>query len=122
MRRLIFIYIFCFTVCVTRCSGQKIEDIASQRLTKNEGEVARIETGLYFFTIRDDAGNETKFFAPMVKLGTLNVGEKIQVSYKKTTDGKLKALGIKPIKEKKKRDKKNKQIQSSAIFPFLNDS
>ncbi|MCM8759089.1 MAG: hypothetical protein NC906_04875 [Candidatus Omnitrophica bacterium] len=93
----------CFTVFVAICDGIEINnDIASQRLTKNKGEVVQVDTGHYFFSIKDAEGTETKFFAPMSHLKKLNAGENIQVSYKKTTDGNLKALGIKPIKKKKR--------------------
>lgn len=96
--------IICFMSFCMACYAQNKEnkDITSQKITKNKGEVVFVDTGLFCFKIRDQEGNETKFFAPKSRLRMINIGENIQVNYKKTIDGKLKALETKSIKAKKK--------------------
>ncbi|MCX7705320.1 MAG: hypothetical protein N2115_03560 [bacterium] len=103
MKRWVLICAVCLLVVVCYAQKKDENDISSQRITRNQGEVVCVDTGLYFFKIRDEQGNETKFFAPLIKLNMIDIGEKIQVNYKKTTDGKLKALGIKEKKSRKKK-------------------
>ncbi len=96
--------LICFAALCLICNAQRKDDsdIASRNAVENEGEVVLIDTGLHCFVIRDRTGNETKFFAPEMKLKMIEPGKRIQITYKKTTDGKLKALGIKERKSMKK--------------------
>ncbi|MCM8789010.1 MAG: hypothetical protein NC907_04400 [Candidatus Omnitrophica bacterium] len=96
----IFIIALSILFCVS-CYAEKRE--------KNQGEVISVDTSLYRFTIKDKQANETRFFAPESKLKMISVGEEIQVRYGKTTDGQLKALEIKPAKEKKKAKEKQEK-------------
>ncbi|MCM8815189.1 MAG: hypothetical protein NC937_03125 [Candidatus Omnitrophica bacterium] len=101
MRCRLFTIAFSIFLCIT-CYAEKRE--------RNQGEVVSVDTSLYCFKIRDQQSNETRFFAPENKLKTISAGENVQVKYRKTTDGQLKALDIKPVKEKKKkRSKKESQ-------------
>lgn len=106
--------LFIFTVltigCLCAISFSKEKFSASEeKLAKNTGEVTTVDTSLYCFTIKDQEGTETKFFTSPMKIRMINPGENIQVGYKKTTDGQLKALNIKQVKEKKKGKKTEKQ-------------
>jgi hypothetical protein len=94
-------FVFCINCPADKKEKKVFDD--SEKVMKAVGEVISVETGIYCFTIRDDSGAETKFFAPRAKLMMVKEGEKIQVNYRKTTDGKYKALGIKNIKERKKK-------------------
>ncbi|HOL50159.1 MAG TPA: hypothetical protein PLW07_06225, partial [bacterium] len=94
-------------LCAISFSKEKFS--ASEEPAKNIGEVTKVDTSLFCFTIRDQEGTETKFFTSPMKIRMINPGENIQVGYKKTTDGQLKALNIKQVKEKKKGKKTEKQ-------------
>lgn len=105
------IFFISFVFCINCPADKKEKKVFDDSEMKAVGEVISVETGIYCFTIRDDSGAETKFFAPRAKLMMVKEGEKIQVNYRKTTDGKYKALGIKNIEERKKK-KINKETGS----------
>ncbi len=107
MKKLILSCLIFLIVGIFFLTGNAIAEIGSdiirQRIKKNQGEIITVDTGLYFFIIKDEYGNETKFLAPVARLEMIKPGDRVQVSYKKTTDGKLKTLGIKKMKEKRKK-------------------
>ncbi|MGB9641834.1 MAG: hypothetical protein ACP5JO_04910 [Candidatus Ratteibacteria bacterium] len=104
-------------LCAISFSKEKFS-ASEEKLAKNIGEVTKVDTSLYCFTIKDQEGTETKFFTSPVKIMMINVGENIQVGYKKTTDGQLKALNIKQVKEKKKQKKAEKQGKKEKQITF----
>ena len=90
-------------LCAISFSKEKFS--ASEEPAKNIGEVTKVDTSLFCFTIRDQEGTETKFFTSPMKIRMISPGENIVVGYKKTTDNQLKALSIKEKKKAKKEKK-----------------
>ncbi len=106
--------LFFIPVCLSFAEDRShhIEALLNQRILKNSGEITCVDTQRYFFILKDEKLNETRFFAPLSKLQVIKTGDIVQVSYKKTIDGKLRAIDIKAAKEKKK-GKKRKSNQDS---------
>ncbi|HQL65694.1 MAG TPA: hypothetical protein PLS78_07545 [bacterium] len=106
MKKLLIVFLvlfFVFTTLYAKDTKQKQSSV--EKSLKNQGEISCVDTKHFIFTIKDDSGTETKFFISPVGIKTIAKGDKVSVVYRQTTDGNLKALSIKPVKEKKSRKK-----------------